>query len=214
MCNSATNPHPTRPTLTFVIAALLQGKFILLPTASRESSARSRSATLAMARSHSEPITFRYRDLTRRELIADRKGLRHACPSLRRPAHRADHDVGSQDRRWAGPEPACRHRARAPGRGRKEGERTRKNQQLSEAGHRAKNPAARSPPIRYQLSRWHGRTKSAFRCRAGVSGIGGKKSERKRKGRQLPETSHRTKSPAPRSAAIRDQLPGPIVQPT
>src|SRR5262249_21161511 len=70
------------------------------------------------------------------------------------------------------------------------------------------------PPIRYQLSRWHGRTKSAFRCRAGVSGIGGKTSEGERKGRHLPETGHRTKSPAPRSAAIRDQLPGPIVQPT
>src|SRR5262245_7744948 len=84
----------------------------------------------------------------------------------------------------------------------------RKNQRLSEAGHRAKNPAARSPPIRYQLSRWHGRTKSAFRHRAGVSGIGGKKSEGKRKGRRLPETGHRTKNPAPRSTAIRDQLPG------
>jgi hypothetical protein len=59
-----------------------------------------------------------------------------------------------------------------------------------------------------------GRTKSAFRRRAGVSGIGGKKSEGKGKGRQLPETGHRTKSPAPRSAAIRDQLPGPIAQPT
>src|SRR5262249_35201937 len=128
--------------------------------------------------------------------------------SLRRPPHRAEHDIGSEDRRWASPEPACRHRARTPGDGGEEGEGTGKDQQLSEAGHRAKNPAARSPPIRYQLSRWHGRTKSAFRRRAGVSGIGGKKSEGKRKGGQLPEASHRTKSPAPRSAAIRDQLPG------
>src|SRR5215475_5164728 len=238
MCNSATKPHPTRPTLTCAIAALLPGKVHLTAYGlarklcaepfgyARDGSFASRRrrairsiarkirltptplVLLGLARWQSEPITFRYRDLTRRELIADRKGLRHACPSLRRPAHRADHDVGSQDRRWAGPEPACRHRARAPGRGRKAGERTRKNQQLSEAGHRAKNPAARSPPIRYQLSRWHGRTKSAFRCRAGVSGIGGKKSEGKRKGGQLPETSHRTKRPAPRSAAIRDQLPG------
>jgi hypothetical protein len=26
MCNSATNPHPTRPTLTFVITAFLSGR--------------------------------------------------------------------------------------------------------------------------------------------------------------------------------------------
>src|SRR5262245_19185207 len=77
-----------------------------------------------------------------------------------------------------------------------------------------KSPAARSSPIRYQLSGWHRGTKSAFRRCAGVSGIGGKKSEGKRTGRRLPETGHRTKNPAPRSAAIRDQLPGQIAQRT
>jgi len=44
--------------------------------------------------------------------------------------------------------------------------------------------------------------------------LAAKKSERKRKGGRLPETGHRTKNPAPRSAAIRDQLPGQIAQRT
>src|SRR5205807_4998341 len=89
-----------------------------------------------------------------------------------------------------------------------EGEGKRKNQQLSEAGHRAKDPAARSSPIRHQLSGWRDRTKSAVRRRARVPGAGRQTSEGKRKGGQLPETGQRTKSFTPRSAAIRDQLPG------
>ena len=89
-------------------------------------------------------------------------------------------------------------------------ERERKSQQLSEAGHRAKDPAARSRPIRHQLPGWHDRTKSAVRHRAGVPGAGRQKSEGKRKSGRLPATGQRTKSFTPRSAAIRDQLPGQI----
>jgi len=58
-CNSATKPHPTSPTLTFAIAALLPGRVHLTayglarkPTVLRESSVRNSSARSAMAQSH------------------------------------------------------------------------------------------------------------------------------------------------------------------
>jgi hypothetical protein len=63
-------------------------------------------------------------------------------------------------------------------------------------------------------SQWHDRTKSAVRHRAGIPGAGRQKSEGKRKGGELPATGQRTKSFTPRSAAIRDQLPGQIAQRT
>ena len=66
----------------------------------------------------------------------------------------------------------------------------------------------RDRPNSSSVNGWRGRR------RAGVSGAGRQKSEGKRKGGQLPETGQRTKSFSPRSAAIRDQLPGQIVQRT